>query len=66
MTAAATVVGGGKYIYEMREDRARPPQGCEMMAASVRVDSRDRAYCGKSTQKHPVAVFDRDGNFLSS
>ena len=66
MSAVATVVGNGKYTYEVREDWARPPQGCEMMAASVTVDSRDRVYCFNRSQEHPVLVFDRDGNFLSS
>jgi DNA-binding beta-propeller fold protein YncE len=37
-----------------------------MMAASVTVDSQDRVYCFNRSPTHPVLVFDRDGNFLSS
>ena len=33
--------------------------------AGVAVDSKDRVYCF-SRGEHPVVVFDRDGNFLSS
>ena len=30
------------------------------------VDSRDRVYCFNRTPDHPVVIFDRDGNYLSS
>ena len=30
------------------------------------VDAQDRVYCFNRTKDHPVMVFDRDGNFLSS
>lgn len=66
MSVAATVVGSGKFTYEVREDWAHPPQGCEMMAASVTVDKQDRVYCFNRSHEHPVVVFDRDGNFLHS
>jgi len=66
MSAVATVVGSGKHTYEVREDWARLPEGCEMIAASVTVDSQDRVYCFNRSPSHPVLVFDRDGNFLSS
>ena len=37
-----------------------------MPAASVTVDSQDRVYCFNRSPEHPVVVFDRDGNVLSS
>jgi DNA-binding beta-propeller fold protein YncE len=32
----------------------------------VTVDAQDRVYCFNRTKDHPVMVFDRDGNYLSS
>lgn len=66
MAVARSVVGSGKHTYEVHEDWARVPEGCEVLAASVTVDSRDRVYCFNRNKEHPVLVFDRDGNFLSS
>ena len=66
MSAVATVVGTGKHTYEVHEDWMRPPEGWEVMAASVTVDSKGRVYCFNRSQEHPVLIFDRDGNFLSS
>ena len=66
MSATNTVVGSGRHTYEVHEDWARPPEGCEVLAASVTVDSQDRVYCFNRNKEHPVLVFDRDGNFLSS
>src|SRR3989475_9989346 len=37
-----------------------------MPAEAVAVGSRDRVYCFNRTPDHPVVVFDRDGNYLSS
>src|SRR6266508_6263897 len=62
----ATIVGIGKYTYEVHEDWARLPEGVEMKAAAVAVDSKDRVYCFNRSPEHPILVFDRDGNFLSS
>ena len=39
MSSACSVVGSGKHTFEVREDWAHPPDGCEMMAASVTVDA---------------------------
>ena len=61
-----SVVGSGRHTYEVHEDWARPPDGCEVLAASVTVDSQDRVYCFNRNKEHPVLVFDREGNFLSS
>ncbi len=60
------MVGSGKHTYEVHEDWARVPDGMEMLTASVTVDSRDRVYCFSRSKEHPVVVFDRDGNYLSS
>jgi len=66
MSAANPVVGSGRHTYEVLEDWARPPEGCEVLAASVTVDAQDRVYCFNRNKEHPVIVFDRDGNFLTS
>ena len=64
MAVAETVVGSGAYTYEVHEDWAQVPEGWEMPAAAVTVDSQDRVYCFNRTQDHPIMVFDRDGRFL--
>src|SRR5437867_3196164 len=66
MATTATIVGSGKYTSEVHEDWARLPDGWAMPAAAVTVDSHDRVYCFNRTPDHPVVVFDRDGNYLSS
>lgn len=62
----STTVGSGKYTYEVNDDWAKLPDGWPMPAAAVTVDSRDRVYCFNRTPDHPIVVFDRDGNYLSS
>ena len=62
----ATVVGSGDYTYEVNEDWARIPEGWEMPAAEVAVDSRDRVFVYNRALDHPIVIFDRDGNFLDS
>jgi streptogramin lyase len=66
MATLATTIGSGPYTYEVHDDWARLPPGWEMPAAAVTVDSDDRVYCFNRTPDHPVVVFDRDGNYLSS
>jgi streptogramin lyase len=66
MSEAKAVVGRGRFTYEVHEDWAHPPEGCEMMAASVTVDSKDRVYCFNRDKNYPVMVFDPQGNCLSS
>src|SRR5438067_6815355 len=66
MSTTTTIVGTGQYTYEVQEDWARLPEGWEMPAAAVTVDSQDRVYCFNRTPDHPVMVFDRDGTFLTS
>jgi len=60
------IVGSGKYTYRVNEEWQRPPAGLEVRACAVSVDSQDRVYCFNRNAEHPVVVFDRDGNFLSS
>jgi DNA-binding beta-propeller fold protein YncE len=66
MATTTAIVGSGTYTYEVREDWARLPEGWTMPAAAVTVDSEDRVYCFNRSPEHPVVVFDRDGNYLSS
>ena len=65
MTITNTV-GTGKYTYEVNEEWAKLPEGWEMPAAAVYGDSQDRVYCFNRDPDHPVCIFDRDGNLLSS
>ncbi len=60
------IVGSGKYSYEVNEEWQRVPAHVELRAAAVSVDSQDRVYCFNRNEQHPVVVFDRDGNFLTS
>ena len=66
MATAKPIVGSGKHTFEVHEDWAKPPENCEILACSVTVDARDRVYCFNRSKEHPVVVFDREGNFLSS
>ena len=61
-----TIVGGGKYRYRVREDWSHAPAHVDMKPAAVTVGPGDRVYCFNRVPEHPVVVFDRDGNFLSS
>jgi DNA-binding beta-propeller fold protein YncE len=60
------IVGSGKYTYRVNEAWQRPPEGLEIRACAVSVDSQDRVYCFNRNPEHPVVIFDREGNFLSS
>jgi DNA-binding beta-propeller fold protein YncE len=60
------IVGSGKYTYRVNEEWQRPPAGLEIRACAVSVDSQDRVYCFNRNPEHPIVIFDRDGNFLSS
>jgi DNA-binding beta-propeller fold protein YncE len=50
----------------MDEDWAKIPEGWEMPAAAVSGDSQDRVYCFNRDPDHPIVIFDREGNYLSS
>ena len=64
--AATTTVGAGKYTYDVDEDWAKLPEGWDMPAAAVYGDSKDRVYCFNRDPEHPICIFDRDGNLVSS
>ncbi len=60
------MVGAGKHTYHVNENWAHVPEGIELKPAAVAVDSQDRVFCFNRSNDHPVVIFDRDGNFLSS
>jgi streptogramin lyase len=62
----ANVVGSGKFTYEIDVHWAKLPEGWAMPAAAVYGDSQDRIYCFNRDPDHPIMIFDRDGNYLSS
>ena len=61
-----TILGKGNFTYEVALDWAKLPEGWTFHeVADVAVDSLDRVYVF-NRGKHPMIVFDREGNFLSS
>ena len=59
-------VGQGNYQYEVVTDWVRLPRGWELgWIPAIGVDSQDRVYV-YSRSAHPMIIFDRDGNFLTS
>ncbi len=64
--ATGTLVGSGRHTYEVDEEWAKIPTGWNVPAAAVAVDSQDRVYCFNRDPQHPIIVFDRQGNYLSS
>ena len=65
MTTTKTV-GAGKYTYQVKTEWAKLPEGWEMPAAAVAGDSQDRVFCFNRDPDHPIIIFDREGNYLSS
>lgn len=62
----SVILGSGEYRYRVVEDWAKLPDGWELMdVAAVAVDSNDLVYVF-NRGKHPMIVFDSDGNFLRS
>ena len=60
------VIGDGEYRYEVIENWGKLPDGWRYgEVAAVGVDSKDNVYVF-SRGKHPMTVFDREGNFLRS
>jgi DNA-binding beta-propeller fold protein YncE len=60
----AVVLGSGDYRYEVIENWGILPDGWTFHeVAAVAVDAQDQVYCF-TRGKHPVIVFDPDGNFL--
>src|SRR5215813_10752453 len=66
-TAMAVTLGTDGYRYEVGDNWAKLPPGMEFNAdvAAVGVDKSDNVYAF-NRGKHPMCVFDRDGNFLRS
>jgi DNA-binding beta-propeller fold protein YncE len=59
-------VGSGQYVFEVVEDWARLPEGWSFHEVSgVGVDRRDRVYVF-CRGKHPLIIFDREGDFVAS
>src|SRR5262249_45525664 len=65
--AMSVVLGTDGYRYEVSDNWAKLPPGMEFNAdvAAVGVDKHDNVYAF-NRGKHPMCVFDRDGNFLRS
>jgi DNA-binding beta-propeller fold protein YncE len=63
----SVTLGAGAFRYEVDDTWAKLPPGKEFNAdvAAVGVDAQDRVYAF-NRGKHPMCVFDRDGNFLRS
>jgi DNA-binding beta-propeller fold protein YncE len=59
-------MGSGKFIYAVYPDWAKLPKGWSFLeVVDAAVDLQDRVYVF-SRGEHPLTVFDRDGNFLTS
>ncbi|HAI99225.1 MAG: peptidyl-alpha-hydroxyglycine alpha-amidating lyase family protein [Chloroflexota bacterium] len=59
-------LGTAEYTYEVAEGWGKLPDGWSFKeAAAVGVDSKDNVYVFNRGE-HPVIIFDREGNFLSS
>jgi len=62
----ATRLGSGNFAYEVITDWAKLPEGWSFVdVVDLAVDSEDRVYVF-CRGKHPLIIFDREGNFLSS
>jgi len=58
--------GSGKYTYELDDVWAKLPKGWSFFdVCGLAVDTQDRVYI-LNRSEHPVMVFDRKGNFLTS
>jgi hypothetical protein len=58
--------GARKYRYELVDGWAKYPEGWSLLdLPMIAIDSQDRVYA-ISRGAHPVMVFDRDGNLLTS
>ncbi len=63
---AGTIVGSGKYTYEVDKDWGKLPDGWSYReAVGAAVDAHDNVFVF-TRGEHPVIVFDRQGNFLRS
>jgi len=58
--------GSGEYTYELVEGWAKLPEGGSFLdVGGLAIDSQDRVYI-LNRSDHPVMVFDREGNLLTS
>jgi DNA-binding beta-propeller fold protein YncE len=58
--------GAGKYTYELVENWAKLPAGTSFLdVGGISIDAQDRVFI-LNRSEHPVMVFDREGNFLST
>lgn len=58
--------GTGKYTYELVEGWAKYPEGWSFLdVGGLSIDAQDRVYV-LNRGAHPVMVFDREGNLLTS
>jgi len=58
--------GAGKYQYRLVDGWAKLPEGESFVdVGGISIDSRDRLYIFNRS-KHPMMVFDSEGNFLTS
>jgi len=63
---SSTILGSGEYRYRIAEGWQKLPEGWELGdVAAVGVDRHDNVYAFHRG-KHPMIVFDREGNFLRS
>lgn len=62
----AESVGTGDYTFEVQPDWAQLPAGWTVPACAVAIDSQDRVYVYNRELDHPIAVFRRDGSFITS
>ena len=59
-------LGEGDYKYELVEGWAKLPEGWSFsMVSDAAIDSKGRIFAF-SRGKHPVIIFDKDGNFVTS
>ena len=62
-----TIIGAGRYTYELVKNWARLPAGWSFgVVTGVAVDFQDRVYICQQQQPPPIIVFDRDGNYVNS
>lgn len=58
--------GSGKYTYELTKEWAELPEGQSFLdICGLAIDGQDRVYI-LNRSDHPIMVFDRDGNLLST
>ncbi len=59
--------GSGKFTYELVNDWAKLPAGASFLdIGGISIDAQDHVFVLNRSAEHPVMVFDREGNFLTS